>query len=1129
MMNPSIDDIRSRLAKLRAKAFSVERRDGLARFILLLTSVVALLSIIEALFHSSPMVRACLVSIGVLTITLGVWKFLILPFYRMHSKHPPFTDHDLAKLVGKKFPEIRDRLVNILQIVEEQERTPQMFSSSLIDAAVRDMHSHITEYNFASVIDETPASQLLRRVVAGLGLYVVLCVLVPSFFLQAGYRLIHFTEVFAAPAPFTFHIGPGDTTVVKGTDVIITLKLIGEQRTTAELIVHTNGLLNEQTIQAQRDSNFQFQWHLPLVKNSLEYCARVNDYKSREYTINVIDRPMVKSFRIILKPPGYTGLQSQMLDENMGDITALSGTHVEMSVNVNKDSTKGWIVFSDSTKHFLEGTGKELHGSFIVKSSSSYSIGLEDQHHIAGIDPVWYKIQAVDDQPPSIAITVPGRNVDLGDQKALQLLINIHDDFGFSLLRLHYRLSQSKYEAPQKEYTVADIPLPSAPPLPAGEYELNVPYSWDLTPLNLAAEDVVSYFAEVFDNDRVHGPKAAKSQEFTIRYPSLDELFTDTDKKQVEAEQNLVESLKESESLKKSLDQISDQLKKNQKNEWQDKKKMEEIAKRYDELRKNVQENSQHLDSTVASMMKNNVLSQETLDKYLELQQLLQQIDSPELQATLRQMQEALRNVNQEQMRNALQQMSFSEETFRKSIERTLSLLKRIQIEQKLDEVIKRTNELKNQQETLKNQTAKASRNDQQQLQKLAEQQKDLKKEFKQLEKTLAELQKKMDEFPDDMPLQEYANAVDSLGKMDVASTMQQAKNNLEQGQTQSAQQQQQNAEQSLSQFAQQMMRTQNAMRQKMQNKILAGFKKAMHNLLDLSEREEDLKNETRSLDPSSQRMRENTENQLHILEDLQKLSNDLASMSKQTFAVTPQMGKTLGKANSSINSALEALEERNGQSASRYQTDAMAAFNDAVGQIGDAMNQAQQGGQGGLGSLLNQLAMMAARQQGINGQTQQLGENGSLTAEQAAQAARLAGEQSAIQKSLEQLAQEAQQSRVQDRLLGNLNEISDEMKEVVKDLEQNDVSENTTKHQDRILSRLLDAQRSMRERDYEKRRRAETGKDIQRPSPVELNSSQLNGQSRLMQDLQKAMQQGYTKEYQELIRKYFEMLERKN
>ena len=90
----------------------------------------------------------------------------------------------------------------------------------------------------------------------------------------------------------------------------------------------------------------------------------------------------------------------------------------------------------------------------------------------------------------------------------------------------------------------------------------------------------------------------------------------------------------------------------------------------------------------------------------MELQRLLQQINSPEFQEAMKKMQQAMQNVSPDQLRQAMQQVQFSEEAFRESIDRTVQLLKRIQVEQKMDEMVKRANELQHQQENLQKETA---------------------------------------------------------------------------------------------------------------------------------------------------------------------------------------------------------------------------------------------------------------------------------------------------------------------------------------------------------------------------------------------------------------------------------------
>jgi hypothetical protein len=91
--------------------------------------------------------------------------------------------------------------------------------------------------------------------------------------------------------------------------------------------------------------------------------------------------------------------------------------------------------------------------------------------------------------------------------------------------------------------------------------------------------------------------------------------------------------------------------------------------------------------------------------------------------------------------------------------------------------------------------------------------------------------------------------------------------------------------------------------------------------------------------------------------------------------------------------------------------------------------------------------------------------------------------------------------------------------------MKNQNVNDNTLQKQEKILSRLLDAQRSMRERDFEKQRKSSSGKEFTRQSPKEIDFNSLEGKNKLQKDLLKAIESGYAKDYENIIRKYFESL----
>ena len=188
-----------------------------------------------------------------------------------------------------------------------------------------------------------------------------------------------------------------------------------------------------------------------------------------------------------------------------------------------------------------------------------------------------------------------------------------------------------------------------------------------------------------------------------------------------------------------------------------------------------------------------------------------------------------------------------------------------------------------------------------------------------------------------------------------------------------------------------------------------------------------------------------------------------------------------------------------------------------------------QGGGQGGMMSLMQQLQQMSGQQMQLNNLTQMLRQmrKGNLSPQQQAELQRLSQQQEVIRKSLEQLNQEAKEHGRSKSLSANLENILNQMVEVIKDMDTEKLDDDLIQKQERILSRLLDAQRSINERDFEKTRESNTGQNIVRESPADLDFLSGEGSDKLKDELNKAVREGFTRDYENLIRKYYEALQK--
>jgi len=195
----------------------------------------------------------------------------------------------------------------------------------------------------------------------------------------------------------------------------------------------------------------------------------------------------------------------------------------------------------------------------------------------------------------------------------------------------------------------------------------------------------------------------------------------------------------------------------------------------------------------------------------------------------------------------------------------------------------------------------------------------------------------------------------------------------------------------------------------------------------------------------------------------------------------------------------------------------------------GQGQGQGEGSGPGNTG-FMQQLQQMAMEQQLINQGMQELlgqAQGERLREDAQRRLARLAAQQRALQQSLQELANQQQRAPEGKRILGDLKKIAEEMKEVSSDMESGRITEETLRRQERILSRLLDATRSLRERDFEKKREAQTARKMYRDSAPTIDLEQLEQQRHTIETLLRSLQLNYTRDYEQLIRRYFEALQR--
>ena len=1165
-------DYNSLLNKIR-KVYLKERSINLSSSFLNFLSIIILSTFIvlsiEIFAHGDTSIRKVLISILILSILGSFWFYLKKDLFAFFKISFDSYYLSLTLKIGNAFPEIKDRLTNALQLVPIIERSSNS-ENDLAYVAFQEAYEVSKNKDFESIIDKSKFKKSLILFLTSIVITSSIFFVANKAYSDSANRLINYNTEYLPPVPFEINIQNKARNVLRGDDVKITINGKGELPQTIQLFLKEGEqeTFNPYKIILNEDSTYSYE--IKSIKNDIEFYAEAKYLKSVVSTdlgrIAIITRPMVKSFNGVVKKPSYTNSSNELINEKNGDISSLKGSIVSFDLNSNKELESAYLIFSDeisSTISEVDTTKLEIDNntakcSIKISKSGSYYFSIKDTNGEFNIEPISYRVIALDDEYPSIDLIEPKQDVQVKEDALLPIQVEIIDDYGLSKLILNYKLTFSKYTPADPDFSQLEIPIVS------NENDIKVPYIWDINEVGISPQDEYEFYLEVFDNDVVSGPKSARTRILKLRLPSLDEVYAKAEEEQKEVEKELEEALKEAEELKKEMEDLQHDLRQNfkkKKLDWEEKKRAKDINEKQEKVREKMQELSQKLEESTQKLDQNKALSEETLKKYMELQDLMKQVATPEMMKRSQQINKKLEEMSPKELQAIMKEQQMNEEQFLKNIERTMKMLKKLQTEQKIDEVSKKAKQMEKEQEKLKEQTKNSDNLSKKEKQELAKKQEMMKEKLADLEKEMQELMDKMKELDDKNLMKDFEKALEKLNSNETKEQIQQAQENIQQNQQQKAQENQQEIQKNLQEFANQMQQMKQQMMQNQMQKAMDGLQKAANSLAELSKQQEELMKETQNLNPNSTRLPQMQKQQNDIQNSLNQVARDLMELSEKSFAVTPQMGKDIGESMKSMQQANSELSERRTNSASKKQQSAMSGMNQAASSMSAMMEQLSQmqgqgkgsGGQGGMGQgqgqgqsggntgFSQQLSQAAAQQQMIRNSLQQMmqgqgqgqqgkskgkgsGDGGSGQGKSRDQYGRIKKEVGKASKSIGEMNDEFKKFNPENkRVQKELSDIQKDLQEVLRDIESGNINEETLKRQEKILSRLLDAQKSVNKRDFQKKRKAISGKNYKAESPSDIDFENDELRKQALEEMLDKLKQGYSKDYEKLIRKYYE------
>ncbi|MDZ7714586.1 MAG: DUF4175 family protein [Balneolaceae bacterium] len=931
-------------------------------------------------------------------------------------------------------------------------------------------------------------------------------------------RSLHFWKSYQAPNPYSFSIDPGDIVLEQGSPFSPTITFEGPMPDNLNLAFKTNIEKSYRSRPAHTVDSSTASFSALTPTTSGTYYFEMDGFESKKYKVNVQLLPRFKTLSVNVDPPAYTNLESTTYQYPFSNIKAYKGSDISITGTANKDLSSLNLIKSvkNDTLDISTKDGRNFSYNFELFSNDTLSFSMQDSVGLNNKNRFEFVITPQEDEAPFVQIVQPESNLEMQTPEDLPVEFEASDDFGLTSAVLKYELKKAFRESPE-----------------TGSKKLQVPslnstgnFIWKISELNANPRDVLSYWIEVTDNDAINGSKKARSRTLTVTFPSLTSYIDELQDSENNVEKDLQDVSNSFEQMKREYDRFKEQLKENPQGNWEQQQTLDEVKKKQQEIDKKVEDLNKKFEEIRQEMQNSDLMSKETMDTYNELQKLIKEIDDPELQKALEKLQESMGSLNQQQLREALENFEFNEQQYQERIKRTLELFKSLKLNSDLDKLAKALEDLAKQEGEI----AESQEAGDEQIKKQEAVQQDV-------EKLSEELDKLSENAPEDA--KEKVKELQEEARKQIDDTEKEIEENLEKLQesddaanSRDAKQQQQRIQQQLQQMAQNVRSKQQQLSQQQQQINITALQYILYSLITLSEKQEDLTQDTQSLSNRSQGFVDKARIEQSIKKQFSQLSDSLFQISTKLPSFSNRINQRKNQVDTQLASAVEQLSERDKSKSTFAQRQSLGGINELASMIASLINQIQSQPPGGGGpgqmsmqQMIEQIQKMSGQQQLLNQQMQDLindiqGER--LSQDQMQRLNQMSRQQNQIRKQLKEL-QNSGQLESGDRVLSELERMSEQMEETINDLRGGQTDELIIERQQNILSRMLNAEKALQERGKEEKREGTTATDRPRATPPDVTLEEL--QKKIRDFLNDPKQTKFTEDYQNLIRQYFELL----
>ena len=1031
-------------------------------------SALLIASALEYFGRFSGGVRGVLFFTLVSVFLILLVRYLIIPGLKLFRLGSIISHEQASTIIGKHFPEVKDKLLNTLQLHRQAEKTG--VDNSLLIASIEQKTTELKPVSFQAAINFSDNKKYLKYVLPPVGLALILLVISPAILTEGTQRIVTYNQDYTPKAPFDFNVLNQSLTVPGNKDFTLEAKVDGDYIPQTVKIE-----LGGKAFRLNHEGSGRFTYTFRNVRNDVPFRFYADGFYSSDYLISVLPPPVVRQMKIEVNYPGYLNQDDETFT-NRGNIQVPEGSQVAWKFTT-ENTEKLYFAIGDSS--MTPQVGDEGIFIFSQRMFNSVAYDISAFNAKAGsADTVSYRLDVVKDAFPKINVD---ETADSTDERRIFFGGSVSDDYGIKRLVFHYAVISGDGERKSHQETLQ---------INSSETQEFFHYK-DFSESITAPGESVEYYFEVWDNDGVNGSKSSRTTKKTYQAPTESELDDSRKKSSENIKEQLEKNIEMASELQDELEELNKELLKDKELDWQDKKRVEDLLEKQKKLENNIESmrnERKQMQQKQENYMETN---EQILEKQKQLEKMFDELMSDEMKEMYRKMEEMMQELDQEKLMEQLENMEMSAEELEKELDRNLEIFKQLEVEQEFERNMEKLKDLAEKQKDL----SEKSKDKNEDSEKLKEEQEKLNEEFKELQEDMDELEEKNEELEQPLEMPDTDDQEKSIEEK-----MEDSSEKLDQGKKNKASESQQGASEEMEELAQQMESAMESAQSQSAQENMEDLRALLENVIQLSFDQEGVMENLKVLERDDPAYVEAGRKQRKIKDDSQMVEDSLFALSKRVPQIESIVNEEISSINQNIGKALENIGERQTASATSRQQYVMTSYNNLALLLDEALKQMQMamanqmpgkgncenpGGQGKnpspgkMGKMQDEMGkkleeMMKQMQKGQQQGGQKPGfKPGMGNQGMSKEIAKMAAEQAAIRREVERMAQELNQKGKGEGK--GLQDIAQEMEELEKDLVNQEITRESLKRQEDIMIRLLESEKAMREREYDDKRESNT------------------------------------------------------